>query len=587
MSALRRRLSVALAAWGLTAAVAAAAPDGGDLAVRARDVLKQHCYRCHSGSGSSSGEPFDVTRHETLVKPAGDGEPVVVASSPEKSALWKAVQRRMPQRGSPEREGFGDEQRQVLQKWILAGAPPFPAVEARRFVSMTAVLQAVRDDLRAADESRRHGLRYFTLTHLHNNPNVSASDLRLVRAGLAKALNSMSWQPDLVLPRAVDPDQTVFAVDVGELGWEREDLWRAVMREYPYGLSYAGSRDQRLRRLDQDIAAETDCDLPVVRADWFVALATQPPLYHTLLELPRDARVLEERLRVDVLANFRSGRLVRAGFATSGVSGQNRLVERHPAAHGAYWKSYDFKARTPRNVLTRFPLGPEFDGNPFPQQAFRQAGGELIFNLPNGLQGYLLVNARDERIDAGPVEIVSDALKTAGTPAVINGLSCMSCHKHGMIPFKDAIRDGTAVGGDALRLVQQLYPPQATLDRLVRDDGKRFLDALERATGPFLRVGPDRDQAVRDFPEPVGEVARAYLLKDLGPAEAAYELGLERPEQLRSMIEGSAALRALGLAPLTAGRSIRRDEWETLDGTSLFQKVARELQLGSPLRPVN
>ena len=587
MSALSRRLSVVLVAWGLTAAAATAAPDGADLAARARDVLKHHCYRCHSGSGSSSGEAFDVTRHETLVKPAGDGEAVVVASSPDKSALWKAVQKRMPERGSPEREGFGDEQRQVLQQWILAGAPPFPVAEARRFVGTAAVLQAVRDDLRAADEPHRRSLRYFTLAHLHNNPNVSASDLRLVRAGLAKALNSLSWQPDLVLPRAVDPDQTVFAVDVGELGWEREDLWRAVLREYPYGLSYAGSRNPRLRRLDQEIAAETDCDLAVVRADWFVALATQPPLYHTLLELPRDARALEERLHVDVLADFRDGRLARAGFAASGVSGQNRLVERHKAAHGAYWKSYDFKARTPRNVLTRFPLGPEFDDHPFPQQAFRQAGGELIFNLPNGLQGYLLVNAKDERIDAGPVEIVSDALKTAGTPAVINGLSCMSCHKHGMIPFKDAIRDGTAVGGDALRLVQQLYPPQATLDRLVQEDGKRFLGALERATGPFLQAGADREQPLRDFAEPVGEVARAYLLKDLGPAEAAYELGLERPEQLRSLIEGSAALRALGLAPLAAGRTIRRDEWETLDGTSLFQKVARELQLGSPLRPVN
>jgi serine/threonine-protein kinase len=586
MRALARRVVVALVACLLTAAGAAAGPDPGQLAARARGVLKQHCQRCHGLTFEVEG--FDVLDHKVLTAPRDGDRRYVEPGKPEASLLFQrlAVRNNMPPRNVRERPS--DEDKDVIRRWIEAGAPPFPVAEPRRFVTTRAVFEAVHADLARVEPQRRPNRRYFTLAHLHNNPAVSDSDLRVARAALAKALNSMTWQPRVVLPRALDPDQTVFAVDIGDLGWDRNDLWRPVMKEYPYGLSYAGSRDERLRRLEQAVTTATDCDLPVVRADWFVAMATQPPLYHALLELPDDARVLERRLGVDVIANFRAGRLDRAGFAASGVSGQNRLVERHAAAGGgAYWKSYDFKARTPRNVLTRFPLGPEFDGHPFPQQAFRQAGGELIFALPNGLQGYLLVNAKDERIDAGPVEIVSDSLKTAGVPAVINGLSCMSCHKHGMIPFKDAVRDGTAVGGDALRLVQQLYPRQEEMDRLVRHDGARFMDALGRAVGPFVQVGEDRQRPLADFPEPVGEVARTYLLKDLGPAEAAYELGLESPDRLRELIAGSRALRALGLAPLAAGRSIRRDEWETLDGPSLFQKVARELQLGSPLRPVN
>ena len=48
------------------------------------------------------------------------------------------------------------------------------------------------------------------------------------RGALAKALNSLSWQPDLVLPRAVDPDQTVFAVDVGELSQQLADALTAA-----------------------------------------------------------------------------------------------------------------------------------------------------------------------------------------------------------------------------------------------------------------------------------------------------------------------------------------------------------------------
>jgi serine/threonine-protein kinase len=584
MSVLARRVWLALAAWALPA-VAVAAPDPEQLAARARGVLKQHCHRCHGLTFEVEG--FDVLDIKGLTAPRDGDKRYVEPGQPAASAVYHrmAVRNNMPPRNVRERPS--DEDKDIIRRWIEAGAPPFPAAEARPFVSTRAVLRAVHADLARTHEPRRRYRRYFTLTHLHNNPAVSESDLRLARAALAKALNSMSWRPDIVLPRALDREQTVFAVDISELGWDPDTQWRAVMREYPYGLTYAGSRDEELRARDRAVTTETECDVPVVRADWFVAIATQPPLYHVLLDLPDNARTLERRLGVDVVANFRAGRLVRAGFATSGVSGQNRLVERHPVGSRAYWKSYDFKARTPRNVLTRFPLGPEFDGHPFPDQAFRHAGGEIIFHLPNGLQAYLLVNNQDERINAGPVEIVSDGQKTAGTPAVINGLSCMSCHKHGMLPFKDAVRDGTAVGGDALALVRRLYRPQEELDRLLRQDGERFLTALGLATGPYLLVGEDRTRPLRDFPEPVGEAARSYLLKDLGPAEAAYELGLEKPAWLRALIEGSRALRALGLAPLAAGRSIRRDEWETLDGTSLFQKAARELQLGTPLRPVN
>ena len=112
-------------------------------------------------------------------------------------------------------------------------------------------------------------------------------------------------------------------------------------------------------------------------------------------------------------------KLVRGGFQQSGVSGQNRLVERHDAEFGAYyWKSYDFKPRRARANLTRFPLGPEFPGNPYPRQAFRHDGGEMIFGLPNGMQGYFLSDGKGRRIDEGPTDVVSDALKTSGTPAI-------------------------------------------------------------------------------------------------------------------------------------------------------------------------
>ena len=63
----------------------------------------------------------------------------------------------------------------------------------------------------------------------------------------------------------------------------------------------------------------------------------------------------------------------------------NRVVERHASRYGAYWKSYDFAGNTGTQNIFTHPLD------------FTQDGGEIIFNLPNGLQGYLIVDASGER----------------------------------------------------------------------------------------------------------------------------------------------------------------------------------------------
>jgi serine/threonine-protein kinase len=282
--------------------------------------------------------------------------------------------------------------------------------------------------------------------------------------------------------------------------------------------------------------------------------------------------------------DFLEGRLRRAGFAESNVSSQNRLVDRHEIGSGAYWKSYDFKSNIDRGNLFLNPLGPQFPGNPFADQAFEQAGGEIIWSLPNGLQAYLLVDARGNRISRAPVEIVSDEQKGSGSPVIVNGLSCMTCHKQGMIRFSDTVRDSLTVAGAARRKVQDLFPTKKDMDALLTEDEDRFLTALDRATGPFLRVGPDKDKKIGDFPEPIAAVVRSYT-RTLDVNEAAAELGLE-PGTLPGLLKGNARLRSdLGMGPLLArGGSIQREAWASLkNGLSLFQKAALELELGTPL----
>ena len=283
-------------------------------------------------------------------------------------------------------------------------------------------------------------------------------------------------------------------------------------------------------------------------------------------------------------ANVSNPRLARAGFARSGVSQQNRLVERHETTTGLYyWISYDFKLRKARGDLVRFPLGPKFDGNPHNRFAFDHDGGEAIFSLPNGMQAYLLVNAKGERLDdPAPADVVNDSRSIAGTPAIVNGISCMNCHRRGMIGnFRDEIRGAGAVGGQVLTKVEDLYPKSEVMDQLVKQAEDRFMKALEVVIGPFLKVGDDKQKSVGDFPEPIGKVAEMYL-SDLDVRRAALELGIDKPELLQAKIGANRDLMKLGLGTFVQQRpgTIKRAKWETREGTSLFQDVCVELRLG-------
>ena len=171
------------------------------------------------------------------------------------------------------------------------------------------------------------------------------------------------------------------------------------------------------------------------------------------------------------LVNAPGVRVWRAGFKNSGVSNHNRVVERHTSRYGAYWKSYDFAGSAGRQNILTHPLN------------FTHDGGEVIFNLPNGLQGYYLSNASGLRLDEAPISIVSNP--AASDPTVRNGISCIGCHTEGMKTFEDEVRAVIQSNpnppynkAQALRL----YVEQSVMDARVSEDMETYRVALE-ATG--------------------------------------------------------------------------------------------------------
>lgn len=563
-----------------------------DLAKSAYRILKDRCARCHGGSAVQAG--IDVLSRDNLIQergPAGSTFHFVKPGDVDSSQLIDSVaggeDSYMPKSGSPEAKAMTDEEKELLSKWVASGAP-FPKRRDIQHVSRKQMYKAMRDYLLDAKSDDRSSLRFFSFAHLVNNPAVTELDLRLYRAALSKAVNSLSWERSVYLPREV-PNSfgTVYAVDLRELGWDKRELWDGLLKQYPYGLKYGFVRDEELQELSKDVSKFSESELPLLRADWFVVTATQPPLYHDFLDIPDTLMELEQMLQLNIEDNILNNRIQRSGFAKSGVSRQNRLLERHESPATAYfWISYDFLPRVARGDLTRFPLGPVFDRNPHPRQAFQHDGGEVIWSLPNGMQGYMLVDGKGDRLDAGPIEVVFDRAAILGTPSIINGVSCMYCHRAGMISdFRDEIRFAEAVGGEARKKVLEIYPTHEEMQDSTQRDSDLFVRALEKVVAPFLLEDGDI-RTVLDYPEPVGKVAEMYS-RDLTPNEVALELDIARPELLQAKIEANRELLRYGLGTMIQDPpgTLKREKWESRDGTSLMQDVSAELRIGTPVIP--
>jgi serine/threonine-protein kinase len=241
------------------------------------------------------------------------------------------------------------------------------------------------------------------------------------------------------------------------------------------------------------------------------------------------------------------------------VSRNNRVVERHPSRDGAYWKSFDFRTSKGAENLFHDPL----DLHP--------TGGEMIFNLPNGLQGYFVATGAGARLEAAPTDIVTD--KFAEDKTVRNGLACMRCHDRGVKEFADVVRPALlrlpGSPGFDKRAALNLYPEQAVLDGFLKEDGERFRAAMARVLGK---------EWVR---EPLVPVTRRFLDEPLLLTTAAGELGLVEPGGLRELFR-APQFAGLGLVPLAAQGAVRRDTWE-----DYFDQVVRGLGLGVPVVPLD
>jgi hypothetical protein len=530
-----------------------------ELAHKAQAILKANCHRCHGQEGAVEGGLNYILDRDKLV-----ARKKVMPGKAELSPLFKRMAAgKMPPPGEQPRPSSADVA--IIKQWIDSGAVAEKPVPQRALVTEADVQTLILADLDQREKRARRFTRYFSLATLAN-AGAGDDELATYRHALSKLLNSLSWHPRITRPTPIDPAGLVLRIDLRDYLWDA-NLWNRLLADYPYGvlLDSAAARA---------VLVATATRIPCVRADWFLANASRAPLYYDLLQLPTNASELERQLRVDVAQNIQQERIARAGFNGSGISKNNRVLERHDAQNGAYWRTYDFEA-VPQNLIERdtllpdrrnifaYPLGPGFG-----ETSFQHAAGEIIFNLPNGLHGFMLVNANNVRQDKGATAIVSDPKRP--DRAVEAGISCLACHARGINVKDDQIRDHVAKNRKAFsrkdaELIRALYVPREKMRALMEEDAERFRKAVEK-TGNRVEGA---------------EVVISMTLRyesDVDLPSLAAEVGM-KPEQLAHHLAASESLaRNLGALKLPGATVARQVVVQS------FADLVRLLRLGTPFQ---
>lgn len=530
-------------------------PPADSVARAAFDVLDKHCARCHQeGRLENRERPSKNFGNVLKLDELAANPHYILPGNALGSKLFKQIaDKEMPYdvnyEGATDKPSMSEQDIKALQTWIESlGAKAAASCTAHKFVSSEDMIALMSADLDKLPRARQATTRYLTLTHL-TNVCADREAMKVYRQGAIKFINSMSRSSTIVRLETIDPDESIIRTNLTDLGWDAAD-WDKVLSVYPYNLQ---ADTQKVALLE----SATGTKLPYVRADWLAFTAAQPPLYEVLLKLPKTFQQLAREQGVDVEANIRNFVAQRAGFQKSGVSQNNRLIERHPSRSGYFWTSYDFAGNRGAQSLFEHPLGPSGPN------AFHHDGGETIFSLPNGFQGYYLNTARGDSLDKGPTTIVRD--QTRKDFAVTNGISCMGCHDQGMRKAKDDIRDIVTKDRNFPREVREqvegLYPTHDKMDALIEGDGKRFANAMIAAgLDPALKL---------NGVEMINALAKRYE-DDVDLSLAAAEFGYSKDEFAKAAESADRRFRVM-VRRLEQG-SVPRDQFE-----QFFRAMAADL----------
>jgi serine/threonine-protein kinase len=519
-------------------------------------LIKDRCEVCHNQVVADGG--FSIVSDVSASLESGK---YLVAGEPENSLTYTRL---APLGNMPPNGNFTANEAKIIAAWITSGLATARTVVVP--LTNDDMVKNIRSDLEkniAAID--RPNIRYFSLQTM-NNAGATKEELNVYRQALAKTLNSVSSAPVVYKLKAIDTQELIYRVNLtSDLGIAVPAFNRMVADTYVFTQDFQDSRRDRQKILAADHAfakTETKTNIYVVRSDWFIATALLPANYALLLNLPKTILELETSLGINFQDNIKNKKIMRSGFKDSGVSINNRMIERHATNTGRYyWISYDFAGEaSTQNILTR-PLSINDLKESTAQDAFRftHDGGEVLFQLPNGFMGYYLLVAAGTAVEKGPLTIVKNKKGPEEfLQAIVNGISCLSCHAKGFLEKKDEVAGIVAASADfsneVKAFVKEVYPPEAQFKATMEKDTKTYIDAQ-------IAAGID---VVRD--EPVTPAFINYNAK-MTKSKVLAELSITSGK-LDELL-ASEPFQSSWVGLLVEGGTLKREEFNKLFGVAI------------------
>jgi hypothetical protein len=549
-----------------------------------RDILQQNCGSCHIGAGARGDFGYLLEIDQLIAN-----DKMVPGKKNESEIYMRMLDGTMPPADQRPAKVPTPSQIDLVGKFIdeLALDGSEDDCQPLPFLDVDSQIELMRADMARRDENERPFTRYLTVTY-SSNAGDCGRVLERQRHALFKGINSVSTATTIGRPEAIDEAQTIYRIDIRDYDWDRAidladndisdpanidfpDAWEAIVANPTtavYAVEYQGDAAD-------DLAADAGTRTPFMPVNAFIQATEFGDLYYTLIGGRANLFEFErEVLRIDTVAETAENDLMRAGFANSGVSQQERVLNRFAsgvAAGFSYWISFDFDGGNGGAGISGFERDVSNESifaNPL---EFGFAGGEAIFSLPNGMQGYYVADGAGNRLATAPVGVVIDPAQNNGI--VTNGASCPSCHNAGLITFVDTVRkyvldNKVRFDGETFDNVMEQYPEPAAFNRQVLLDSAVHVEAVERAGVP------------RTKPDPVSWVYLDFQRVNVDLRIAAAELGVEQDVLLENIDLLDSRLGNLALAGGYVGREIMDDTF--LDSVCVLQGVQENAPVGCP-----
>lgn len=315
----------------------------------------------------------------------------------------------------------------------------------------------------------------------------------------------------------------------------------------------------------------THSDFPMLRADWFVVNAIQPPAYYKFYKLGDNIKDFEKLVGANVAESILLRGADKAVVTTSSVARNNRTLTRGGTLNGGYiWISHDtLNSVGDRKYMINL-LNEKFDAT------------EVLATLPNKLYVWFLTDGAGKRVDFADPNVAIDS--TATDKIVRCGRSCMICHSDGIRPIEDRVRKITDVltDRDQIRLLIPDFNDYqrvidlfgSNLDKQIVDDAQIYANAVSLATGLTMQKNAQQ----------LGHYYNLYAENTVSIEVAARECGLPLGEFVALIKKRSKDDVVLGLFK-GAGMQARRDQWEDSFQEIMLEIINDRLQM-APTKPV-